>query len=98
MWAGLVPSSWGMRKDPCVRLHVGFLCWLVFKGFGFIPPVRCLVSALLAFLVFFSFLCCCQIVILILGQVASFCSTPYRSCKRSSINTLFTVKLLGLII
>ena len=96
MWASLVPSSWGMRKDPCVRLHVGFLGWLVFKGFGFVPPVGCLVSALLAF--FCVCVCCCQIVILILGQVASFCSTPYWSCKRSSINTLFTVKLLGLII
>ena len=27
-----------------------------------------------------------------------FCYTPHRSCKRRSINTLFTVKLLGLII
>lgn len=46
----------------------------------------------------FFFQCCYQIAILIFGQVASCCSTPYSFCKWRSINTLFTVNLSGLII
>ena len=88
---GLVPSPWGICQGSSVCLHVGFVGWFLNSlDLFLLHRVWCLLSWLSLVLLsncdFHPWPGCL------------FCSTPHRSCKWRSINTLFTVKLLGLII
>lgn len=87
-----LPSS-GSSIDSCLLWFSIKVALFAFKDLGLVTPNRDLMCTSLAYFLGLPSNCCFDPC-----PVCSFCSTPPTSLQMEPINTLFTVKLLGLII